>query len=127
MKKMVDLFLAWFIRDKKKRTKAIDKAKANIKNEAWVDVINVGFDDDNDPNTGWFELDWNNAFIEKLKDSGYIGNTDEELVDHWFRSLAKGVLEIAGELPELADTFYLMHTICFIVPNMLPKVTLIQK
>ena len=45
---------------------------------------------------GFFELDWNNEFIEQLLDAGYSGETNEEIVNGWFRTIAIQILEEDG-------------------------------
>ena len=45
---------------------------------------------------GFFELDWNNEFIEQLIDAGYSGETNEQIVDAWFRTIAMQVLDESG-------------------------------
>ena len=69
-----------------------EKTLANIDGEPWVRVVSVEFENPNDPTTGFFELDWNQAFVQKLVDAGYSGRTDEMIVDMWFDDLCRGVL-----------------------------------
>jgi len=59
-----------------------EKKRANLLKEPWVNILNVNIDESN-PSHGAMELDWNDLFIEKLKASGYIGETDEQMVDSW--------------------------------------------
>ena len=44
-----------------------------------------------DPTKGYFELDWNTQFVDKLIDNGYNGKTDEEIVAKWFDDLCRGL------------------------------------
>ncbi len=67
-----------------------EKEKATAKNEPYVKVLNVQMEKDN-PGQGYFELDWNKPFVEKLRASGYVGNTEEEIVDAWFTTLCRSV------------------------------------
>jgi hypothetical protein len=64
------------------------------KKEPWVDVIDVKINEENVRN-GFFELDWNKYFIEKLVKEGYGVDNDpeEEIVDRWFRDIVYGMLE----------------------------------
>jgi hypothetical protein len=50
---------------------------------------------------GFFELDWNDIFIVQLKQAGYgyDGDPDEEIVDRWFRDLARNMLSEDGQDP----------------------------
>ena len=69
------------------------KARATRKNEPWVGVLNTHVNKDNIRN-GFFELDWNDHFVLKLKQEGYgeDGDKDEEIVDRWFRELCANVV-----------------------------------
>jgi hypothetical protein len=44
------------------------------------------------PSAGYFELDWNEHFVEFLQQSGYDGRSDEEIVNKWFNSVCSTVL-----------------------------------
>ena len=70
-----------------------EKTIANIDNEPWVKVVDVQFADPRQPSTGFFELDWNKAFVESLVEAGYSGRTDEDVVDMWFNDLCRGVIK----------------------------------
>ena len=72
---------------------AKEKEEATAKNEPWVAVLDTQLNPDNIKN-GFFELDWNNQFIEELLDAGYSGETNEEIVDGWFKTIA---VQILGE------------------------------
>jgi hypothetical protein len=69
------------------------KDRANRKKEPWVGVLNTHVNKDNIRN-GFFELDWNDHFVLKLKQEGYgaDGDPDEEIVDRWFRELCANVV-----------------------------------
>jgi len=58
-----------------------------------VGVLNTHVNQDNIRN-GFFELDWNEHFVLKLKQEGYgaDGDNDEEIVDRWFRELCANVV-----------------------------------
>ena len=60
--------------------KAATKAK-----KPWVAVLNTHVNH-HDIKNGFFELDWNNEFIEQLLDAGYKGETNEQIVDAWFKT-----------------------------------------
>jgi hypothetical protein len=70
---------------------AADKAK-----KPWVAVLDTQVNPDNIKN-GFFELDWNNEFIEQLLDAGYKGETQEEIVDQWFRTIVSQMLQEEGQ------------------------------
>ena len=69
------------------------KERANRKKEPWVGVLNTHVNKENVRN-GFFELDWNEHFVLKLKQEGYgaDGDNDEEIVDRWFRELCANVV-----------------------------------
>lgn len=79
--------------DKRREILAQEKAVATKEGKPWVGVLDTQINPDNIKN-GFFELDWNNEFIEELVDAGYQGETNEEIVDAWFRTIA---MQILGE------------------------------
>jgi hypothetical protein len=83
--------------DAEERAKMTPKERATARGEAWVAVLDTHVNKDNIRN-GFFELDWNEHFIAELKKSGYgfDGDPDEEIVDRWFRDLARNMLGEEG-------------------------------
>jgi len=77
--------------------KLTPKERATRKKEPWVAVLNTHVNKDNIRN-GFFELDWNELFVLKLKQEGYgfDGDLDEEIVDRWFRELCANVVTDEG-------------------------------
>ena len=75
-----------------------EKEEATAKGEAWVAVLDTKINEDNIKN-GFFELDWNNEFIEKLLDAGYKGESNEQIVDAWFKTIARNILQEEGMDP----------------------------
>ena len=73
------------------------KERATAKGEAYVAVLDTHVNKDNIRN-GFFELDWNEQFVLQLKQAGYgfDGDPDEEIVDRWFRDLARNMLVDEG-------------------------------
>jgi hypothetical protein len=73
------------------------KERATRKGEPWVSVLDTHVNKDNIRN-GFFELDWNPEFIVQLKQAGYgfDGDPEEEIVDRWFRDLARNMLAESG-------------------------------
>ena len=61
-------------------------------NEPRIEVLKIHIPDANNPTNGYFELDWNTAFVSKLRESGYTGRTEEEVVEQWFNDLCRGVI-----------------------------------
>jgi hypothetical protein len=70
-----------------KKTKGKGKKKSE---EPVVKVLNLNVNPQN-PRNGFFELDWNDEFVNMLKQSGYEGKSDEEIVDRWFQTLCKTI------------------------------------
>jgi len=71
------------------------KEEATLNKKPWVGVLDTHINLEN-PRNGFFELDWNDYFIDQLRVAGYKGETDEELVDHWFKDLCRNVLAEEG-------------------------------
>ena len=73
------------------------KERATAKGEPWVAVLDTHVNKDNIRN-GFFELDWNDQFVLELKRAGYgfDGDPEEEIVDRWFRDLARNMLAEEG-------------------------------
>ena len=81
--------------------KLSSKDRATKLKEPWVGVLNTHVNKENVRN-GFFELDWNEQFVLKLKQEGYgyDGDKDEEIVDRWFRELCANVV-VDENLPEV--------------------------
>tara|TARA_B110000444_G_scaffold14259_1_gene12203 strand:- start:6462 stop:6917 length:456 start_codon:yes stop_codon:yes gene_type:complete len=80
-----------------------DKKEADEKKEPWVNVIKMGVDPDNVVQ-GFFELDWNDHFVQYLMEQGIEGANDEDVVNKWFNAVCRTVL-----LQEKADLDYGMQ------------------
>lgn len=80
-----------------KETKSKKKSEKEIATEAgepYISVISVELDPD-DVGNGAFELDWNEIFVARLVKSGYMvkeTDTDAEIVDRWFQSVCRNIL-----------------------------------
>jgi len=72
-----------------------EKEAATKAGDAWVAVLDTQINPENIRN-GFFELDWNNEFIEQLLDAGYSGETQEEIVDTWFKTIVLQMLDEEG-------------------------------
>lgn len=52
--------------------------------EPYVEIIETT----HDPEHGFkFKLDWNDEFVEYLKENGYSGDTDELIVEKWMQNI----------------------------------------
>ena len=78
--------------------KMTPKERATARKEPYVSVLDTHVNKDNVRN-GFFELDWNEHFIVQLRQAGYgyEGDKEEEIVDRWFRDLARNVLAEEGQ------------------------------
>ena len=84
-KKLKSLFSS-----KEEQQSISEKEQATARGEPYVRVMNVDFDAEN-PGNGYFELDWNELFVRKLIESGYTGDSQEEIVDQWFTELCRNI------------------------------------
>jgi hypothetical protein len=76
-------------------SKLSPKELATEKKEPYIAVLETKVNKDNVRN-GFFELDWNEYFVLQLTEAGYIGVTEEEIVDLWFQELCRNVGAEAG-------------------------------
>jgi len=74
------------------------KDRATELKEPYVAVLDTKINPENVRN-GFFELDWNKYFILQLIEAGYGFEADpeEEIVDRWFRDLARNILAEEGQ------------------------------
>lgn len=77
------------------KSKLGPKEAATARKEPYVAVLQTHVNDQN-PRNGFFELDWNEYFIIQLKADGYFGDTDEEVVDKWWREICRNVATEEG-------------------------------
>lgn len=95
---------SWFdVKEKQKRLiqktlkgQHAEKALADLNKEPWVGVLSTNIDVKN-PKSGYFELDWNENFVDMLRNSGYTGKTGEDVVDRWFNDLCKNIAASVAE------------------------------
>jgi len=78
--------------------KMTPKERATAQGEPYIAVLDTHVNKENVRN-GFFELDWNEYFIVQLRQAGYgyDGDKDEDIVDRWFRDLARNVLAEEGQ------------------------------
>ena len=77
---------------KEQKNKNSPKELATERDEPWVEVLSMDIDKDN-PGNGAFELDWNDKFLSNLIRAGYQGKTDQDIVDNWFKSVCRNVIQ----------------------------------
>lgn len=77
-----------------KQVKKTDKELATEAGEPYISIVKVDLDPENIGN-GAFELDWNEIFVAKLVKAGYMlkkDDTDSDIVDRWFQSICRNIL-----------------------------------
>lgn len=81
----------------KEKTPKVKKTAKDIATEAgepYVSIVKIDLDQD-DIGNGAFELDWNDIFIARLVKAGYMmkkEDTEAEIVDRWFQSICRNIL-----------------------------------
>lgn len=85
------------IKEEKPKSKVKTKTAKELATEAgepYIVVVSIELDPDNVGN-GAFELDWNEIFVARLVKSGFMqkkDDTDAEIVDRWFQSICRNIL-----------------------------------
>lgn len=72
-----------------------EKEEATSRGEPWVKILDTKINPEN-VKYGFFEMDWNEPFIEILLDHGFSGSSQEEIVDKWFNSVIREMLNESG-------------------------------
>ena len=67
-----------------------EKAAATKAKKPWVGVLDTQVN----------PTDIKNGFFEQLLDAGYKGETNEEIVDGWFKDVARTILTEEGHNPK---------------------------
>lgn len=78
--------------EEEKERKDAEKTLATEKGEPWINIVSIEMEDKDSANIGAIEMDWNQHFVEMLQNNGYIGVSDEDAVDQWFRDVCKHVV-----------------------------------
>lgn len=85
------------IKEEKSKSKVKTKTAKEVATEAgepYISVVSIELDPD-DVGNGAFELDWNEIFVARLVKSGFMqkkDDTDAEIVDRWFQSICRNIL-----------------------------------
>ena len=84
-------------REAEELSKMTPKQRATKKKEPWVAVLETHVNKDN-PSNGFFEIDWNEYFVLQLREAGFgfEGDTDETVVDLWFKTIVRNMLSEEG-------------------------------
>ncbi len=70
-----------------------NKSQATLLNKPWVGIVNNGFDGSLGTNGLTIELDWNQQWIAFLKENGYAGYTEEQIIEQWFADVCAETVE----------------------------------
>ena len=68
-----------------------EKRIATANEEPYVRVVSLEIDEKS-PGSGFFELDFNEHFVEYLANSVYEGVEPEQIVDNWFNDLCQNIV-----------------------------------
>jgi hypothetical protein len=85
------------VRTEASKAKPKSKTPKEIATEAgepYINILSVELDPD-DIGNGSFELDWNDVFVARLVKAGYMqrkDDTDDLIVDRWFQSVCRNIL-----------------------------------
>lgn len=80
-----------------------DRKRADLLNEPYMAMPKISWDPA-DPSKTFFELDYNDAFVQWLRLNGYNGS-DEECINRWLNDVCNSVLsEMAPTDPEFVST-----------------------
>jgi hypothetical protein len=74
-----------------------EKAIATAERKPWVGILRDNFDINQGLNGLFIEFDWNDFFIEYLRLHGYVGLTDDALVEAWFTDLCRSTAHEATQ------------------------------
>lgn len=87
--------------------KEFQKHKATYNKEQWVDVEIVRHGEG--INDFSIEVDWNEYFIDFLRDNDYNGQTDEEIIEFWVGDLGRTISEEQEIAPFNPETIIKRH------------------
>ena len=77
-----------------------ERKMADIKEEPWLEMPRVSWDPENSSNT-FFEIDYNDYFVQDLRDHGYEG-TETVIIDQWISDICSAIADEmnAARMPE---------------------------
>ena len=79
-----------------------ERKTADIKNEPYMAMPKISWDPV-DPSKTFFELDYNEAFVQSLRTNGYQGS-DEDCINRWLNDVCNSILtEMAPTDPEFVS------------------------
>lgn len=92
--------------DERRAAMQREKEAATKAGEPWVSVIDTQVNPA-DIKNGFFELDWNNEFIEQLLDAGYSGETNEDIVNAWFTTIVYQMVDEEQDVDKQPEVGYI--------------------
>jgi len=79
-----------------------DRKRADLLGEPYMAMPKISWDPV-DPSKTYFELDYNQPFVEYLRENGYVG-IDEEVINKWLNDVCTSILsEMAPVDPEFVS------------------------
>jgi hypothetical protein len=79
-----------------------DRKRADLLGEPYMAMPKISWDPV-DPSKTYFELDYNQAFVEYLRENGYVG-IDEDVINKWLNDVCSSILsEMAPVDPEFVS------------------------
>jgi len=81
--------------EQERLAKISEKDRATERQEPYFKVIGFHTNPEN-PRFGFWELDWNQYKVTELKEWGYYGETDEEIVNQWFTDVCRDSGQAVG-------------------------------
>lgn len=69
-----------------------EKQSSTLDNRAWFKIIDVDYIRTPQGGRFAFEYDWNEQHIEDLKNQGYVGYSDEDIIEQWLNDCARQVI-----------------------------------
>jgi hypothetical protein len=70
-----------------------EKKVATLLDQPWIKVVTSSYEPEMGIDGFTFELDYNAVFVRFLKENGYIGLNDDDIVESWFNDVSKTELE----------------------------------
>lgn len=83
-----------------------EKQIANLLNQPWVSIIDEGLDLTAGPNGYYFVFDWNEYWIDMLRQHGYEGSSDEILMEKWFTDVCRHEVVQSSPTPFNSSVVY---------------------
>ena len=84
---------------------AYEKELKTLHGEPWVSAVSITMNPLK-PQEGFIELDWNEQFVDSLRDAGYTGEKPELIVQSWYDSLCIDIAKEYGAVfPEVPKDF----------------------